>query len=60
MLRSVEWGNLSAPQQVKEKLFPGPPEQNIAEFRRQYEQFWLHPQMAELRPFLEGSVIDVR
>lgn len=57
MLRFVEWGNLRAPEQVKEKLFPGPAEQNIADFKREYDKFWTHPEMAELRPFLEQTIL---
>jgi FADH2 O2-dependent halogenase len=55
--RLVEWGNRAAPAQVKERLFPGPAQQNLEGFSRDYEEFLRTPHLAEIRPFLEATAL---
>ena len=54
--RLVRWGNYEAPASVKEQLFRGNPQDNLARFAMKYDAFFKEPHIAEIRPFLDRTV----
>ncbi|MCC5617642.1 tryptophan 7-halogenase [Nostoc sp. CHAB 5836] len=55
-LNLVTWGYFKSPKEVKEKLFPGPGEENLTKFKNRYEESINDPRLNEIRKFLVDTV----
>ncbi|MBW4636186.1 MAG: tryptophan 7-halogenase [Iphinoe sp. HA4291-MV1] len=52
----VKWGNFYSPKEVKEKLFPGSPDENLANFQKHYEEYVKNPCLENIKQFLENTI----
>jgi FADH2 O2-dependent halogenase len=50
----IHWGNHLAPQEVKEKLFPGDPKQNLTKLRQEFDAFEHSDRYSSVRDLLKS------